>query len=365
MCFGREPEPAAACGVCPWDEPVSAADAEIQSRVKKPSIAILPGASTSEDICPWESTTSDSLTSTEKMDKSSSEKSDKNLEVRSRKNSMQLDSGSSSSDISLAIVEVSDRLRRSCGLAQQQTLDGDKRGQTRKLSTASCVEVRRASVSLPTKFAESNRPSVSSFEEITSACEPVTISSDTDNNEESSVISRPVDNTAASQQRVLKKAQSLKKTSSISGANAPIISVSSVIDDVIIDADETEHKADDCICGVSNKRGGLEFGGVLNLQRGGSLDTKGRDSPPALAPLAVPDSESPCSEIAPILIPPQTTEHAEPIPETSKTAPKESANYSKDAVTAESTSNSTSATKEDLRGNPEGKQTDICPWEDE
>lgn len=85
----------------------TAIDAENPSRVKKPSIAVTAGASTSEEVCPWETLP----------------------ETRSRKNSAQLDSGSSSSDISVAVVDISDRLRRTCGLTQQNTLDGDRRGQ--------------------------------------------------------------------------------------------------------------------------------------------------------------------------------------------------------------------------------------------
>lgn len=57
------------------------------SKPKNPSIAVVAGASTSEDVCPWESVT----------------------ETRSRKNSTALDSGSSSSDISVAVQDVSDR----------------------------------------------------------------------------------------------------------------------------------------------------------------------------------------------------------------------------------------------------------------
>lgn len=308
---------------------MSAADAEIQSRVKKPSIAIMPGASTSEDICPWEAPAPEP------------DKTEKNLEVRSRKNSGQLDSGSSSSDISLAIAEVSDRLRRSCGLAQQQTLDGDKRGQTRKLSTASCVEVRRASVSLPTKFfSESNRPSVSSFEEITasgaqsqsqsqslcdsssiapSASITVTIPSDTDNNEESFAAPAPA--------KPLKKAHSLKKTSSITGANAPTINVSSVIDDVIVDADEPQDHE-------------LHEGAPLPLQL-------------PLAPLAVPDSESPGSELAPSDI--------VPLPGTAQPA----AEAAVDPLAPTPVAYDDKDKDKDPSGTLEGKQTDICPWEDE
>lgn len=55
--------------------------------MKKPSIAIVAGTSTSEDVCPWEA-----------------------FPPESRKNSAQLDSGSSSSDISVAVSDVSEKV---------------------------------------------------------------------------------------------------------------------------------------------------------------------------------------------------------------------------------------------------------------
>lgn len=140
-----------------------------QEAPRKPRIAIVAGASTSEDVCPWES------------------------EQRSRKNSTQFDSGSSSSDISVAVAEVSDRLKRSGGLTQQNTLDGGK--SSRKLSAATCVEPRRASVSVPISLPEVAASSVSS---------------DAD--------------------KTFKKSHSLTKACSVAGANPPIISVSSVAD---------------------------------------------------------------------------------------------------------------------------------------
>lgn len=58
--------------------------------MKKPGIAIIAGASTSEEVCPWEGGSGG--------------------ESRSRKNSTQLDSGSSSSDVSVAVAEITERV---------------------------------------------------------------------------------------------------------------------------------------------------------------------------------------------------------------------------------------------------------------
>lgn len=135
--------------------------------VKKPNIAIVAGTSTSEDVCPWDA------------------------EPRSRKNSAQFDSGSSSSEISVTMAEVSERLKRSCVLTQQNTLDGGK--SSRKLSAVTCAEPRRASVSVPISLPEA---STSTF--------------------------------FGDAEKTFKKSHSLTKACSVAGTNAPIISVSSV-----------------------------------------------------------------------------------------------------------------------------------------
>lgn len=141
---------------------------------KKPSIAITAGPSTStaEDVCPWDI-----------------------IEPRSRKNSTQFDSGSSSSEISVAVAEVTEKLRRSCMLTQQHTVDGGK--SSKKLSAASCSEPRRASVSVLPEVA----PGCSSSSSASGDAE-----------------------------KTFKKSHSLTKACSVASTNPPIISVSSVAD---------------------------------------------------------------------------------------------------------------------------------------
>lgn len=213
--------------------------------MKKPSIAIVAGASTSEDVCPWES----------------------GPEPRSRKNSAQLDSGSSSSDISVAVAETSERMRRTCGLTQQNTLDGGK--SSRKLSAACCLEPRRASVSVVP--VDSSKRSVSSFED-----------SDTAASLGSANANNSVRDSVASNVKTFKKSHSLTKACSVSGTNPPIISVSAVVDEPM----EVEGQS------------GSERGEAAQAEAGGS-------QPQPLAPLAEPDSESPGSEV-----PPDTLEEA-------------------------------------------------------
>lgn len=223
--------------------------------MKKPSIAVVAGASTSEDVCPWESV-------------------QEQQPSRSRKNSIQMDSGSSSSDISVAVTDVSDRLRRTCGLTQQNTLDGGLA--SRKLSTVSYMEPRRASVCVPiTSSTDSSRRNLSSFED-TNVSEasapsapppppPPIIPSDTDNKSGEPTSTKTIE----------KSNNSLVKTCSVTGSNAPIISVSSVMDDT-----------------AENPSGIYEE----ELVEAG-CSTSSSNQP--FAPLAEPDSESPASEQPP------------------------------------------------------------------
>ncbi|KAL0272457.1 UNVERIFIED_CONTAM: hypothetical protein PYX00_005417 [Menopon gallinae] len=157
--------------VCPWESPVPGSSFE--DKRKRLGIAVTAGSMASEDI--WEGEPCSSLST---------------LEPRaSRKNSSQLDSGSSSSELSLAIVEVSERLRRSCGIIQQSSLPGGEETKSRKLSTASTgkSDSRRSSIAAPRSISEttkespdaccsetdskiktpkSTRPSVSSIEDV-------------------------------------------------------------------------------------------------------------------------------------------------------------------------------------------------------
>lgn len=299
------------------------AESEASScRTKKAEV--IPAASTSEDVCPWEL----------------------GPEPRSRKNSVQLDSGSSSSDISVAVTDVSDRFRRQCGLIQQYTLDGDRMarpGQSgRKLSTATCgVEARRASVSAPLallKDGEKKTPALAvddpAGEADTLGASSLTLvpscSSDTDRTEEV--------------QKTLKKGHSLVKTCSVTGANAPIISVSSVTDDhesiqeVLMvrteivdeerdsDGDEGELAEDVELEELIGEKEGatdeVATTSVENVEPCCSSKSQASHPPQQLqlAPLAVPDCESPVSESAP---------------------------------------------EEEQQEQLEAKSNDVCPWEDE
>ncbi|XP_077299876.1 uncharacterized protein LOC143920792 isoform X2 [Arctopsyche grandis] len=163
-------------------------------------------------VCPWDVAVPERLEPT----------------PRSRNNSA-IDSCSSSSDISVAIVEVSERLRRSCGLPQQSTLDGEKRAPppARRLSA---FEPRRGPPSVPGLRDEFPH---CSFDSST----VTTLSRDNDNDNNAS------EPDEEAQVKNLKKAPSLLKSFSVSSAApmvAPVISVSSAHDDVAAAADLNE-----------------------------------------------------------------------------------------------------------------------------
>ncbi|XP_050501457.1 regulator of G-protein signaling 9 isoform X1 [Diabrotica virgifera virgifera] len=293
------------------------------SPVKKPSIAIVAGASTSEDVCPWESGVN---------------------EPRSRKNSTQLDSGSSSSDISVAVAEVAEKVQRSCILTQQHTLDS-----CRNLMAHPIEPQRRASVSVPIQHSTASaatetftgvaRRKVSSFEDSSAiAGSPsayisvgVVAISRTD---APSVATAPattscafinisdIDNNSSSNEdkvtKTLKKSHSLVKTFTSSGVGsiAPIISVSSAVDEIpneeVSDFENKEEKENELsICTIQEP----------------------------LAPLAEPDSESPGSEIPP-------SEFGE-------------------ALEAEAGEAENDQNQDQEQDQAEAKSNDVCPWEDE
>lgn len=378
-------EPTAESGVCPWDDtpagnapgPTNTAGPTVTSSSQtgttssqtsattsntgaksssedskgKPSIAI---ASTSEDIgpniAPW-------------ILSQSEDPKEKTLDViRSRKNSSALDSGSSSSEISLAIVEVSDRLRRTIGITQQNTLD-DSKLKGRKLSTSIDVQ-RRSSISIPPKYSE--KPSLRSFEENTGSCTLLTTEisnnlSDKDNKNDS----RSLENTCA-----------------------PIISVSSVLDDSIQELSTDKEvsitsEMDTVIEAFTETSNPNNSNDVKNESKEQQDEPKGSNSdlhedeiklmdkskesegetskdPKSstkleltLAPLAVPDSESPCSEFIP------------EVSEVQDTPQKESTQESIDIAGEEATSEDKDTKTQDNEGSVDSKQKEICPWEDE
>nr|CAD7429670.1 unnamed protein product [Timema monikensis] len=113
-----------------------------------------------DDVCPWDSV--QDLTSQPGDPAKGGPQQPKKNSASSRKNSSQMDSGGSSSDVSVAVVDVSERLRKCCVVEAPLEERVVARIQTvRKYSTVSFGRVadsRRSSVT--------NRPSVSSIEDV-------------------------------------------------------------------------------------------------------------------------------------------------------------------------------------------------------
>lgn len=366
---------------------------DIPYRVKKPSIAVTAGASTSEDVCPWESG------------------------PRSRKNSTALDSNSSSSDISVAVQDVAERLKKS-QLTQQNTLDGGK--SSRKLSTATCLEPRRASVSVPL-----DRRTMCAFEEVAAASasppqQPVASDADNKRDDEPS------------------SSKTFKKSLSVASSNAPTISVSSVADDsdppppaaagtsgrgpapatpvLALSLEETESELESAADEVEHEESTLDestckeiivvhppdIPAADNIGKPDVVKTEevqpcsSRSLPVgssgnqlvALAPLAEPDSESPISEHPPEIYcygtgmeiddtiddppadisgaststPPKTTTTVEEEKEAkntkTNTKPSSGASGGSDGPSQQPSAQTST-------GEDEARANDVCPWEDE
>ncbi|KAL1494809.1 hypothetical protein ABEB36_010345 [Hypothenemus hampei] len=286
---------------------------DIPYRVKKTSIVAEP--STSEEVCPWDTSATPPRTP-----------------IKGRKTSARLDSESSSSDVSVGISEISEKVQRSL-LIQQHTLDCDK-----KLHVDTYETPRRASVSVPIRYntggVDCRRRKVSSFEDNTNIGPTVAVSSvfvipsDLDNNKPKDDHSDDgISISANHNSKVLQKSHCFAKTCSIS-SGAPIISVSSASDEVVQQCDEPSFSQTPWdVPGPSQSEPTSPLIGILNEE--------------GKAPLAEPDSESPASELPPMEIPDETTDdNALLLPPDREQA---------ESVTEDS----------------EARNTDVCPWEDE
>ncbi|CAH1995643.1 unnamed protein product [Acanthoscelides obtectus] len=338
----------------------------IGSPVKKPSIAI--GASTSEDVCPWE---------TGAGPPSSAQPSAIHhhlvQEARSRKNSSsQLDSASSSSaDVSVAaaasaahaVVEVADKFQRSCVLTQQHTVDG---GSGRQLTAGFSDTPRRASVSVPLTHSSDMPHTKASFEDSAPS-----LFAGTGTTKKTECDVKP-----STSQKTFKKSHSLAKTFSVAGT-APTISVSSASEDVpspmpIPTSPSTKKQVqeDDRSSVSHDSRASSPVVPPLSPGAGSCPVASAEESPQQpeaeeshlteaeteeaeeagcsssafepLAPLAEPDSsESPGSELPPELPPVEAAQQE-----------------------ASAEQQQTPAQAGDV-AEGEAKTNDVCPWEDE
>nr|CAI5842574.1 unnamed protein product [Callosobruchus analis] len=342
---------------------------DIPYRVKKPSIAIVSGASTSEDVCPWESGAGPPSAG----QPSAIHHHHLVQEARSRKNSAsQLDSASSSSaDVSVAAVggaaqavaEVADKFQRSCVLTQQHTVDG---GSGRQLTAGFSDTPRRASVSVPLTHTSDLPHTKASFEDSAPS-----LFAGTGATKKSEIDIKP-----SSSQKTFKKSHSLAKTFSMAGT-APTISVSQASEDTPSslpiptspstkkqvqedDRSSVSHDsrsgspvvppsspgASSCLAATAEDSAQQPEEEELNLTEAETEEAEEAGCSSSafepLAPLAEPDSsESPGSELPPELPP------AEIVPQDSSPAEQRTPTVTGDVAEGEA------------------KTNDVCPWEDE
>ncbi|XP_020282489.1 uncharacterized protein LOC109854112 isoform X2 [Pseudomyrmex gracilis] len=153
----------------------------------------------------------------------------------SRKNSAQLDSCSSSSDVSLAIVEVSERLRKSCSLQHSGSIGAPTSGTiTRNYSTCSASGRIRLSEMNRASMSSCNYPSPQQSFEYSHAVEKV--------EERTSLekITLPEEEELVKSDVVKEKQSSPRKN-----AKAPLISISAIVGDLPSDNSTVENVDDD------------------------------------------------------------------------------------------------------------------------
>ncbi|KYM95634.1 PREDICTED: uncharacterized protein LOC108780164 isoform X2 [Cyphomyrmex costatus] len=243
----------------------------------------------------------------------------------SRKNSAQLDSCSSSSDVSLAIADVSERLRKSCSLQHSGSIGTSTSGtmMTRNYSTCSAsgrirlAEIGRISVS------SCNYPSPQqSFEYSHAVVEKV---------EERSSLEKivPEEETVA-EAVVVKESQPSPKTS----AKAPLISISAIVGDLPSDNSTMENADEDASESCTAK----DAGEIVAEEK-----TKGEDSRADTG-----------ADVSPVAEEPATTEV---LPEEAQVVPV----WEPDAQQEDRPATAQAESREKRDNNV----NEVCPWEDE
>ncbi|XP_011866641.1 PREDICTED: regulator of G-protein signaling 9 isoform X2 [Vollenhovia emeryi] len=244
----------------------------------------------------------------------------------SRKNSAQLDSCSSSSDVSLAIADVSERLRKSCSLQHSGSVGTSTSGPgtiTRNYSTCSAsgrirlAEIGRASVS------SCNYPSPQqSFEYSHAVVEKV---------EEMSSLEKivPEEETVA-EVVVVKESQPSPKTS----AKAPLISISAIVGDLPSDNSTMENADEEASESCTAK----DVGEIVAEEK-----TRGEDSRADTG-----------ADVSPVAEEPATTEE---LPEEAQVVPVWEPNAQQEDRPA-----AAQAVPREKRDN---NVNEVCPWEDE
>ncbi|XP_025161503.1 uncharacterized protein LOC105191558 [Harpegnathos saltator] len=251
----------------------------------------------------------------------------------SRKNSAQLDSCSSSSDVSLAIAEVSERLRKSCSLQHSASIGRYSSGaptsgpgiMTRNYSTCSASGRIRLSETSRASVSSCNYPSPQqSFEYSHAVVEKV---------EERSSLEKivPEEETLA-EPVVVKEAQS--SSSPRTSAKAPLISISAIVGDLPSDNSTMENADEDASESCTAK----DAGEIVAEERGAHEDSR-TDTGADVSPVA---EESATTEEPP--------EEAQVVPVWEPDTRQEEDRSAAQAVPQEKRDNNVN---------------EVCPWEDE
>ncbi|KYN41367.1 Regulator of G-protein signaling 7 [Trachymyrmex septentrionalis] len=303
-----------------------------------------------DDVCPWEAVpgpstehgaTGDAVSSGRTVsvdqarhvwDSGGHGTTAHSVEARaSRKNSVQLDSCSSSSDVSLAIADVSERLRKSCSLQHSGSIGTSTSGPiTRNYSTCSAsgrirlAEIGRVSVS------SCNYPSPQqSFEYSHAVVEKV---------EERSSLEKivPEEETVA-EAVVVTESQPSPKTS----AKAPLISISAIVGDLPSDNSTMENADEDASESCTAK----DAGEIVAEEK-----TKGEDSRADTG-----------ADVSPVAEEPAATEE---LPQEAQVVPvwEPDAQQEDRPTTAAAAAAATQAEPREKRDN---NVNEVCPWEDE
>ncbi|XP_029663735.1 regulator of G-protein signaling 11 isoform X9 [Formica exsecta] len=246
----------------------------------------------------------------------------------SRKNSAQLDSCSSSSDVSLAIAEVSERLRKSCSLQHSGSIGTATSGPgmiTRNYSTCSASGRIRLSEMNRVSVSSCNYPSPQqSFEYSHVVVEKV---------EERSSLEKivPEEETSA-ESVVVKESQPSPKTS----AKAPLISISAIVGDLPSDNSTMENIDEDASESCTARDAGEIVVEERTRDEADSRADTGADVSPVAEEEPVTTEEPPDeAQVVPVWEPDAQQEDR---PATAQAAPRE---------------------KRDNNVN------EVCPWEDE
>ncbi|XP_076243483.1 uncharacterized protein LOC143184849 isoform X2 [Calliopsis andreniformis] len=257
----------------------------------------------------------------------------------SRKNSTQLDSCSSSSDVSLTVTDISEHLRKSCSL--QNSDSSAAITTTERISGKTGVVTRNysmGSTSGRVKLAEFGRPSAS-FGNYPSSQHSFDYFNVTTNKLDTSTNEKIVAEESESNIRKLKTSSFEKELPVRTSARAPLISISAIVGDIASDNSTTEPpvKIDDNSASVPNERK--------------EITTSKQKSEPN-------KSDSTTDIETEVATPPQVENQTKELVEEAQVVPVWEPDTQQDDQTAPATQPA-SQQKRDNNVN------EVCPWEDE